>query len=262
MSIIEPMIFFAVLGCIAGVLLAVASKIFYVKTDERIEKISDALPGINCGACGFSGCEGYAGAIVNEGAELNLCKTGGAKTLEEISKIMGASAGESVAEKAIVRCKGDCNAAKEKYDFEGVKSCAAAEMFYSGFKKCTSGCLGLGDCIKVCPQGAISLKDGIAVIDEGKCVGCGLCVRECPNGLIAVRKVTNRVDYTCMSVNTAKDTVAACENGCIGCRQCERVCPEHAVKVVNNHAEIDYSLCTSCGSCVEKCKRNVIHIRG
>ena len=261
MNILEPMIFFAVLGLAAGVLLALASKIFYVKTDERIEKISSALPGINCGACGFSGCEGYACAIVGDGAGLDLCKTGGAAALEEISRIMGVEAAGAVPEKAIVRCKGDCNAAKTKYTFAGVNSCAAAEIYYGGFKKCTSGCLGLGDCIKVCPHGAISIKDGIAVVNEAKCVGCGLCVRECPNGLITVRKVTNRVDYTCMSTDSAKQTIAACENGCIGCRQCERACPEHAVKVVNNHAEVDHSLCTSCGKCLEKCKRNVISIR-
>ena len=261
MDIVYPIIFFAVLGLAAGVLLAAASKILYVKTDERVEKISSALPGINCGACGFSGCEGYANAIVGSSAPLDLCKTGGGDALAAISGIMGVDAGESIPEKAVVRCTGDCEAATLKYDFAGVKSCAAAEIFYSGYKKCTSGCLGLGDCIKVCPQGAISIKNGIAVIDECKCVGCGICVRECPNGLIAVRKITNKVDYTCMSANTAKDTVAACKNGCIGCRQCERVCPEHAVKVVNNHAELDYSLCTSCGKCAEVCKRGVIRVR-
>ena len=261
MNILEPMIFFALLGLAAGAMLAIASKIFYVKVDKRIEKINDALPGINCGACGFSGCEGYAGAIVNDGADVSLCKTGGAAAAAAIAQIMGTKAGETITEKAIVRCKGDCDAARTKYDFAGVKSCAAAEVYYGGFKKCTSGCLGIGDCIKVCPQGAISIVGGIAKVDENKCVGCGLCVRECPNGLIALRKVTNKVDYTCMSSDNAKDTVAACDNGCIGCRRCEMVCPEHAVKVVNNHAELDYSLCVSCGKCEEKCKRNVIHIR-
>lgn len=261
MSIIEPIIFFSALGLGAGVLLAAASKIFYVKTDERVEKISAALPGINCGACGFSGCEGYAAAVVNDGAAVNLCKTGGAEAAAAISEVMGVAAGESVPEKAVVRCKGDCEAATVKYDFEGVKSCAAAEIFYSGFKKCTSGCLGLGDCIKVCPQGAISIKGGIAVVDERKCVGCGICVRECPNGLIAVRPVTNKVDYNCMSKDSAKNTLTACKNGCIGCRQCERVCPEHAVKVENNHAEVDYTLCTSCGKCAGVCKRGVISVK-
>ncbi len=258
MNIIEPILFFSALGLGAGVLLAAASKIFNVKTDERVEKLTSALPGINCGACGFSGCEGYANAIAKDGAALNLCKTGGAQTLAEISEIMGVEAAAAVPEKAVVRCSGDCEAAGVKYDFEGVKSCAAAEIYYSGYKKCTSGCLGLGDCIKVCPQGAISIKDGIAVVDECKCVGCGICLRECPNGLIALRPVTNKVDYLCMSKNTAKDTVAACKNGCIGCRQCERVCPERAVKVENNHAELDYSKCISCGKCAEVCKRGVI----
>ena len=260
MNILYPIIFFAVLGLAAGLLLAAASKIFYVKTDERVEKIASSLPNINCGACGFSGCEGYAEAIVKDGAAPDLCRTGGAQALAAISEIMGIEASAGEPERAVVRCKGDCEAAGVKYDFEGVKSCAAAEIYYSGYKKCTSGCLGLGDCVKVCPKGAISIRNGIAVIDECLCIGCGLCVRECPNGLIALRKISAGVDYLCMSSNSAKDTVAACQNGCIGCRQCERVCPEGAVRVENGHAVLDYSLCTGCGKCAEVCKRGVISV--
>lgn len=258
MNIIYPLIFLCALGAVAGLLLAVASKIFYVKADETVEKINNALPGINCGACGFSGCEGYAEAVANGNAPTDLCKTGGAKANKEISAIMGVSASDSEPEIAVVRCKGSCDAARVKYNFEGVKSCAAAEMLYSGYKLCPSGCMGLGDCAAVCPHGAISVENGVAKVDERRCVGCGICVRECPNALIALRKRSAKVDYLCMSTLTAKDTIAACDNGCIACRQCERVCPVGAVKIVDNHAEVNYELCTGCGACREKCRRNVI----
>ena len=71
-----PILFFLGLGAAAGVLLTVASKVFFVKTDETVEKISEALPGANCGGCGYSGCDGYAAAVAAGEAPTNLCKPG------------------------------------------------------------------------------------------------------------------------------------------------------------------------------------------
>ena len=93
-----PIIIFAVLGLAAGILLTAASKIFYVKTDERIEQISDSLPQANCGACGFAGCSDYANAIVKSNAPTNLCKPGGAEVSAKISSILGTAAMEVVPE--------------------------------------------------------------------------------------------------------------------------------------------------------------------
>ena len=59
------------LGLIFGVILAVASKVFYVKTDTRVEDVKKMLPNYNCGACGFAGCSGFAEAIV-KGEEVKL----------------------------------------------------------------------------------------------------------------------------------------------------------------------------------------------
>ena len=71
--IIIPVIIFASLGLVSGILLAVASKLFAVKTDERIPMITDALPGANCGGCGFSGCGALAESIVKGEAKCNAC---------------------------------------------------------------------------------------------------------------------------------------------------------------------------------------------
>ena len=261
MNILYPLLFLCTLGLAAGVLLAAASKIFFVKRDETVEKINEVLPGINCGACGFSGCEGYAEAVAQGRAACDMCKTGGTEAVQKISLIMGVDADISEPETAVVRCSGDCEAAAVKYDFEGVKSCAAAEMLYSGYKKCTSGCMGYGDCVSACPHGAISLINGVAVVDDRRCVGCGICVKMCPNGLITLRRRSAKLDYLCMSKLPARQTIDACKNGCIACKQCVRVCPSGAVKIVDDHAEIDYSLCTGCGLCEQKCKRNVIKLR-
>ena len=54
----------SVIGVICAVLLAVASKVMAVKEDERFPAIRACLPGANCGACGYAGCDGYAKALV------------------------------------------------------------------------------------------------------------------------------------------------------------------------------------------------------
>ena len=64
---ILPMLVFGAIGLAAGVLLTVCSKIFEVRTDERVEAVNEALPQVNCGSCGFSGCADYAAAVVHNG---------------------------------------------------------------------------------------------------------------------------------------------------------------------------------------------------
>lgn len=258
MEYLIPLAIFAALGILAGVLLTVASKVFAVEVDERVDAIAEALPQANCGACGFSGCADYADAIVNKGAECNLCRPGGEAAAKKIAEIMGVEVTVTEPQVAFVRCSGDCSHTPHKYDFDGIQSCAACNRFYDGSKLCTSGCLGYGDCIKVCSQGAISIVDGIAVIDKSKCMGCGLCAKACPNGLIAVRRISQAVDICCSSRDVGRVTRSVCPNGCIGCKLCEKNCPSGAVTVQNNHAVIDYEKCTNCGKCAEVCRVHAI----
>ncbi len=258
MNYLIPVGLFAGLGILAGVLLTVVSKVFAVKTDEHIEAAQEALPQANCGACGFSGCNDYAEAVVKKGAPCNLCRPGGAESAAKLSEIMGVETAAVEPMTAFVRCVGDCNSTKYKYDFDGIQSCAACNRFYNGSKVCTSGCLGYGDCAKVCPQGAISIVDRIAVVDRNKCIGCGLCEKECPNNLIAVRKKSQKIEVVCSSGDNGRVTREICSHGCIGCKLCERKCPEQAITVINNHAVIDYDKCVNCGICVETCKVHAV----
>ena len=78
MEILIAVIIVAAIGLIAGIGLSLASKFMAVPVDEKQEKIREALPGANCGACGYSGCDGYAAAIASGEAEPNLCAPGGA----------------------------------------------------------------------------------------------------------------------------------------------------------------------------------------
>ncbi|MBR2283380.1 MAG: RnfABCDGE type electron transport complex subunit B [Ruminococcus sp.] len=259
MTYLIPVIILGVCGLLAAVLLTAASKLFYVETDERIEKISEALPQANCGACGFAGCADYAAAIIEKGAQTNLCRHGGADAAGKIAEILGTSAAEVVKMTAVVHCSGDCNATSKAFEFDGVQSCKAVKRFYGGNGLCKYGCIGLGDCADVCEHGAVTFRDGVASIDPALCGACGQCAQVCPNHLISIKPASKRTDVLCSSCDNGKQTKLSCKNGCIGCRICEKKCPSGAIAVSDNHASIDYDKCTGCGICAQSCPVKVIH---
>jgi Na+-translocating ferredoxin:NAD+ oxidoreductase RNF subunit RnfB len=255
--LMETALIFAGLGLLAGVLLTVSSKLFETETDEQAEAIASALPGINCGACGYAGCSDYAKAVKN-GAAVNLCKPGGQEAADKIGSIMGVSSTVVIPQVAVVYCNGDCNATSDKFIYKGIQSCKAANRFYSGSASCSYGCLGYGDCVQVCPKEAINIIDRLAHIDKTRCVGCGLCVNECPGELIHLRNLGMNYDVLCSSLDPGKAVRKSCKAGCIACKICEKNCPEGAIKVNNNIARIDYEKCTNCGLCAERCPAKVI----
>ena len=261
MTYILPVLIFAVIGAAAGALLLLGDRLFSVETDETVSQLLEALPAANCGACGYSGCEGYANAVAKGEAATNKCKVGGDDTAKRLAEIMGTEALGTVREVAYVRCNGCEGAAEDRYVFTGTQSCAACERFYNGRKSCRSGCDGFGDCAAVCEQGAIAVVNGVAVVDPDKCLGCGKCAAVCPNRLIVMRPVTNAADVRCSSVDSGKVTRQVCKNGCIGCGICAKKCPEGAIRVENNHATVDYAKCTGCGKCAEACPQKCIEKR-
>ena len=256
-SVIFPILVVLLIGCVAGLVLSVASKFFAVKTDERVTKVRAELPGANCGACGYSGCDAYAAAVV-AGAKTNLCVPGGVSTAQKVSEIMGVSSEGVVAKVAVVKCSGNQNVAGYIMDYQGPKTCVACNSFYQGRRSCSHGCLGYGDCVSVCPNGAISIVEGVAVVDRTLCVGCGLCAKQCPNHLIDIIPATARAYVGCSSCDKGAYTRKVCKAGCIGCKKCERSCPNGAAKVVNNLASIDVNLCTNCGECAKQCPTGAI----
>lgn len=254
------MLVFGAAGLAAGVLLTVCSKIFEVKTDERIEAVNEALPQINCGACGFAGCSDYAKAVVVNGVPTNMCKPGGAESSKKISAIMGIEEMKSEPQVAVVLCGGTCENAEDKFIFDGVSSCKAANLYYNGSKSCAYGCLGFGDCAKVCPENAIHIENGVARVNKARCIGCGLCAKVCPDKLIVLRSVSNTVDVRCSSKAPGKVVRGVCKTGCIGCKICEKKCRFGAIHVEDNLARIDYDKCTSCGACAEACPAKAISV--
>ena len=114
MKILLPVLIFIGLGLLMGALLALASKLFAVKKDEKAEAIKECLPGANCGGCGYSGCDAYAAAVSAGDAPVNKCSVGGAEAASKIAQIMGVDAGEQVRMRAQVMCSGTGEYAKEK----------------------------------------------------------------------------------------------------------------------------------------------------
>lgn len=259
MTYLIPVLIVGGCGVLAGVLLTVAAKIFYVKVDERVTQINDALPQANCGSCGYAGCADYASAIVNNGAPTNLCRPGGAEAAEKIAGVLGTAAAEVVRMTAVVKCSGDCEATREDFDFSGVQSCKAVKRFYGGSGSCKYGCIGLGDCAAVCDNDAVNIVNGVAKITPLKCVACGKCAAVCPNSLIKLKPLEQSIEVLCSSADNGKLTRLACKNGCIGCKMCERKCPNGAITVTDFHASIDYDKCTNCGICEGVCPAKVIH---
>ena len=256
-DIIIPALIMGGIALLLGSLLAVASVVFKVKKNEKAEKIREALPGANCGGCGYAGCSAYADAVVS-GAEINLCTAGGQKAQDAIAEIMGVEKCEFVEKRAQVLCGGECGAVTEKNIYDGVCDCLAAERVGMGPKNCTYGCLGLGSCVSVCRFDAISIVNGIAKISESKCTACGMCVKICPRGVIELKPAASRVYVRCVSHDKGAEVRKNCGVGCIGCGICQKNCPADAITLNDGVAEIDSSKCSGCGICAEKCPQKCI----
>ena len=248
----------AVIGVIVGYGLVYTSKKFHVEIDEREAAVRAALPGNNCGACGYAGCDAMAAAIAKDEAPVNGCPVGGAPVAEMIGEIMGKNADAMERKVAFVRCKGSCEVTGNQGNYVGIQDCRTAALNGIRFTDCDYGCLGLGSCVSVCPEQAIRVVKGAAVVDQRKCVGCGLCVKTCPRGLIELIPESKKVIVQCSNRDKGPQVKKVCSAGCIGCMLCTRQCEHDAIHVDANLAHVDYEKCVQCGKCAEKCPAKVI----
>ena len=249
-----------IVGILIGVLLGIASEVFKVEVDEKEIQVREALPGNNCGACGYPGCDGLAKAIANGEARVNQCPVGGQPVAAKIAVIMGVDdVGASEKKVAFVKCKGNCNYTKKLYTYSGLYDCNGAMVVPgAGGKSCEYGCMGYGSCVKACEFDSIHIVDGIALVDKEKCVACGKCVTACPKKLIDMVPYKAKTLVQCNSQDKGKTVKDKCSVGCIGCTMCVKQCQDDAIHMVGNVALVDYSKCIECGRCAMKCPTKVI----
>ena len=252
-EVLTALVVVVIIGLLFAILLAVIGRLFGVEEDEKTHQLREALPGINCGACGYKGCNDYAAALAQGTAKPNLCIPGAEATAAELGQILGVEVEPLKDVVAFVHCNGTCAATSERVICDGIATCKAKAMLFGGPGACTYGCLGCGDCAKVCVSHAICLEEGVARVNTDRCVGCGMCVKECPKGIISMVPQEAVCAIFCSSKDRGADARKACKNACIACKKCEKLCPVGAIAVKDNCAVIDYSLCTGCGACAAAC---------
>lgn len=249
---------FAGSALIIGILILVVGKVFKVNVDEKVTKILENLAGANCGGCGCSGCSGFASKLAAGNGNLSDCHVTSPEKKAEIAKILGIELKDEEPTVAVVHCNGGIENCSDKFVYSGNPTCAANASLLGGNKACSFACLGCGDCKAVCPENAISVTGRLAQIDPDRCVSCGACIKACPHHIIDRIPVSAPVYVACSSKCKGKEVMSVCKVGCIACGICARSCPHGAITMKDNLPEIDYSKCTGCLTCVEKCPRHII----
>lgn len=210
-SIISAVGLLGGIGIVVGVVLAAASKIFYVYVDPKILAVEGALPGANCGGCGLPGCSANAEAIVAGRAAPNSCVAAGPDVAQIIASILGVSVEAKEPDIARPGCYYGVQDADPKYRYDGLGDCRAAAALAGGMKVCSIGCLGLGTCARACPFHAIVMgPDNLPVVDPVKCTGCGTCERVCPKHIITLSSVTRRI----LREYTTDECTTPCQRAC------------------------------------------------
>lgn len=226
-EILLPVVVLGVLGFLFATLLGLISSKFKVETSVTEEAVRSALPGANCGACGYPGCDGCAAAIAKGEAPVDACVIGGPSTTANVAKAMGVEAvANDNRQVAVVKCNGDCDSAKDMFEYSGLTDCRAQIALFGGKKECNYGCLGCGTCENTCPFDAIHVHNEVAKVDRNKCVACGKCVAACPKDIISLVPYSQKAVVLCSNQEKGKDARKKCDKACIACTLCAKTYPE------------------------------------
>jgi Na+-translocating ferredoxin:NAD+ oxidoreductase subunit B len=263
MSAAMTVVILSSIGFFSGLMIFVASRVLPEEDESlaKAESIKEFLPGADCAACGYPGCLAYAQAVardkhlfVNSPCPTLAQDKEGMKRLEDY---LGLKAQASMGKKAVVHCTGGSH---QIANYSGVLTCAAATQVASGFNECPYACVGFGDCVRVCPTGAISIDPDkhLAVVDWQRCIGCGLCVDACPQGIMEL-VAADTPQYLACNYQAMRDIPGRnrCPDGCIHCHICEKVEAEGAVTWDDNK-DLPIFSAVQVDTAIEKCPRHVI----
>ncbi|MDR2499597.1 MAG: RnfABCDGE type electron transport complex subunit B [Treponema sp.] len=254
--------FAAILAFVLGIALGFFREFFAVPQDPLVGQVREILPGANCGACGFPGCDGYAAAVASREAGIGNCSVGGKAVAEKLAALLGGNA-DVVPVISVLACQGSREHAPLKGDYTGIPTCRGAKLSAGGTKLCAWGCLGYGDCLEVCQFGAITMGPrGLPIIDRAKCSGCKICIAECPQQLLRDTPADRKGAFVlCSNRNPLKAMVKkTCKAGCIKCELCVKNCPEQCIVMENGIPVVDYAKCSSCGTCIDKCPAKTLKL--
>ena len=222
-------------------LLIIASRVLYVQEDPRLDVIEELLPHSNCGACGYPGCRGFAEALVAGSVQPAGCTVGAPEEQRNIADVLGVDVGVALKVVARLACAGGDNVARRRANYRGADSCLAASQVAGGGKDCYWGCLGFGDCARVCDFDAIVMdKHGLPVVIEAACTACGDCVEVCPKDLFSLQSANDRLWVRCKNLELGDFVLDACEVACTACGRCAMDAPG-AVAMAHNLPAIDYN---------------------
>lgn len=253
------------LGVVFAIVLLIAHEKLKVEVDPKIEQIHAALPNLDCGACGFAGCGGYAKGVMENPELIGKCSPGGVEVANKIAEILNLQVSESgPAKRPVVHCRSHTSEKTFHAEYHGIPSCTAANALANA-QACKFGCLGFGDCVRACKFDALHVVDGLATVDYAKCTGCAACSKACPRNLIEMVPFghENMMVVACNSKENGKSTRAMCQVGCIGCKLCTK--QSDLFTVGENLARMDYTKYAPSDeteAALNKCPTGVIVYRG
>jgi len=235
-------------GLLAGLGLSVASKKFEVKVDERVGLVREVLPGANCGACGQTGCDAFAEAVVEGKCKPNGCPVGGQEVADKIGEILGVKA-----EAAVAKVRELMRRASKSMSIRELRIVPRHQFFLEDLRDVLTG-----NCVRACPFDAIVLVNGVARVVESRCKACEMCVASCPKKIIKIVPKSNEYTVACSSMDKGAVVRKNCTVGCIGCAKCSKVCQHSAIEMQGTLARINVEACVNCGECMKACPTGAI----